>query len=53
MTFENARTPEQETREREGGGGGGKQNKHRPINLPKVIMFATDYNYTTNPNNAQ
>ena len=27
------------------------QNKNkRPINLPKVIRFCTDYKYTTNPN---
>ena len=33
---------------RGGGGGGGGQNKNnRPINLPKVITFSTDYNYTT------
>ena len=35
-----------------GGGGGGGQNKNnRPINLPKVITFSTDYDITPpNPN---
>ena len=35
-----------------GGGGGGKQNNiNRPINLPKVITFSTDYTYTSIPPN--
>ena len=26
-----------------------RQNNNRPINLPKVITFSTDYKYTTSP----
>ena len=26
---------------------GGQNNKNRPINLPKVISFSSDYKYTT------
>ena len=26
---------------------GGQNNNNRPINLPKVITFSTDYKYTT------
>ena len=42
-----------QNRERWGGGGGGgvggggAEQNNRPINLPKVITFFTDYNYTT------
>ena len=41
-----------ERREGGGGGGGGVQNNNiRPINLPKVITFSSDYKYTPpNPN---
>ena len=27
----------------------GRQNNNRPINLPKVVTFFTDYKYTTSP----